>query len=259
MRPLGIPTVMDKLVQLAMTRILSAIYEQDFLPVSYGYRVGKDAHEALKEINHMIMGQKLNYIIDADIEGFFDQLNHKWLMKCLSERISDPHFKRLIWKFLTSGAMEEGKYFSTKEGSPQGGIISPILANIYLHYVLDLWFEKKLKQSLKGYSKLVRYADDFLIGLQYQREAAQLLEQITERLQKFGLTLSKEKTAIKEFGRFAAENRQRRGQKKPETFNFLGFTHYCSKTQDGRFQVRVKTQGKRLNKVVVEMNTYWRC
>ena len=256
MRPLGIPTVMDKLVQLAMTRILSAIYEQDFLPVSYGYRVGKDAHEALKEINHMIMGQKLNYIIDADIEGFFDQLNHKWLMKCLSERISDPHFKRLIWKFLTSGAMEEGKYFSTKEGSPQGGIISPILANIYLHYVLDLWFEKKLKQSLKGYSKLVRYADDFLIGLQYQREAAQLLEQITERLQKFGLTLSKEKTAIKEFGRFAAENRQRRGQKKPETFNFLGFTHYCSKTQDGRFQVRVKTQGKRLNKVVVEMNTY---
>lgn len=256
MRPLGIPTVMDKVVQLAMTRILESIYEQDFLPISFGYRVGKDAHEALKEINHMIMRQKVNYILDADIEGFFDNLNHKVLMESVSQRISDPNFKRLVWKFLKAGVMEEGQYQATDGGTPQGGIISPVLANIYLHYVLDLWFEKKLKQNLKGYTQLVRYADDFLIGIQHQAEAVNIQTELTHRLQKFGLTLSKEKTAIKEFGRFASENRERKGQGKPETFNFLGFTHYCSKTQDGRFQVRVKTQGKRLNKAVVAMNTY---
>lgn len=256
MRPLGIPTVMDKVVQYAVTRILSAIYEQDFLPLSYGYRIGKDAHGALKEINHMVMGQKVNYILDADIEGFFDNLDHKWLMRCLSERISDTPFKRVVWKFLKAGILEEGKFSPTKEGSPQGGIISPVLANIYLHFVLDLYFEGKIKPTLKGYSKLVRYADDFLIGVQHQAEAAKIQTELTQRLQKFGLTLSKEKTAIKEFGRFAAENRARRGQRKPETFNFLGFTHYCSRTQDGRFQVRIKTQGKRLNKAVMEMNTY---
>lgn len=256
MRPLGIPTVMDKVVQLACTRILSAIYEQDFLPLSYGYRLGKDAHECLKEINHMIMRQKVNYVLDADIEGFFDNLDHKWLMRCLSERISDTPFKRVVWKFLKAGILEEGKFSSTKDGSPQGGIISPVLANIYLHYVLDLYFEGKIKPTLKGYSKLVRYADDFLIGVQHQEEAVKIQTELTNRLQKFGLSLSKEKTAIKEFGRFASENRQRRGRRKPETFNFLGFTHYCSKTQDGRFQLRVKTQGKRLNRAVMEMNIY---
>lgn len=256
MRPLGIPTVMDKVVQLAMTRILSAIYEQDFLPLSYGYRLGKDAHACLKEINHMIMRQKVNYILDADIEGFFDNLDHKWLMRCLSERISDTPFKRVVWKFLKAGVLEEGKFSSTKEGSPQGGIISPVLANIYLHYVLDLYFEGKIKPALKGYGRLVRYADDFLIGIQHQTEAVKIQTELAKRLQKFGLALSKEKTALKEFGRFAQENRQRRGQRKPATFNFLGFTHYCSKTQDGRFQVRIKTQGKRLNKAVMEMNTY---
>lgn len=256
LRPLGIPTVMDKVVQLGIARILQSIYEQDFLPVSYGYRVGKDAHQCLKEINHMIMGKKVNYILDADIEGFFDHLDHKWLMKCLSERITDTPFKRLIWKFLKSGVMEEGKFLPTKEGSPQGGIISPILANIYLHYVLDLYFERKMKQNLKGYVQLVRYADDFLIGFQQKQEAVQALADLTKRFKRFGLTLSKGKTAIKEFGRFAKENRVKRGQGKPETFNFLGFTHYCSKTQDGRFQVRVKTQGKRLNKAVMEMNNY---
>lgn len=256
MRPLGIPTVMDKVVQYACARILSAIYEQDFLPLSYGYRLGKDAHKCLKEINHMIMGQKVNYILDADIEGFFDNLDHKWLMRCLSERISDTPFKRVVWKFLKAGILEEGKFSPTKEGSPQGGIISPVLANIYLHYVLDLYFEGRIKPKQKGYTKLVRYADDFLIGIQHQEEAVKIQTELTNRLQKFGLTLSKEKTAIKEFGRFASENRAKRGQGKPETFNFLGFTHYCSKTQDGRFQVRVKTQGKRLNKAVMEMNIY---
>lgn len=256
LRPLGIPTVADKMVQLALTRILSAIYEQDFLPVCFGYRTGKDAHAALKEINHMIMGKKVNYILDADIEGFFDNLNHNWLMKCLSERISDPHIKRLIWKFLQAGVMEEGKLQLTKQGSPQGGIISPVLANIYLHYVLDLYFEKKLKQNLEGYTQLVRYADDFLIGIQHQSDAAQIQTELSQRVQKFGLSLSKEKTTIKEFGRFARENRGKRNQTKPEAFNFLGFTHYLSKTRDGRFSLRVKTAKVRMRKAIIGVNAY---
>lgn len=256
LRPLGIPTVMDKLVQLALTRILSAIYEQDFLPVCFGYRTNKDAHAALKEINHMIMGKKVNYILDADIEGFFDNLNHNWLMKCLSERISDPHFKRLIWKVLKAGIMEEGKLQPAKQGSPQGGIISPVLANIYLHFVLDLYFEKKLKQNLEGYTQLVRYADDFLIGIQHQADAVQIQTELSKRLQKFGLSFSKEKTTIKEFGRFAQENRGKRNQTKPEAFDFLGFTHYCSQTRDGRFNLRVKTAKSGMRKAILSMNTY---
>lgn len=256
MRPLGIPTVMDKTLQLGMTRILMSIYDQDFLEISYGYRQGKDAHQAIKEINHMIMREKVNYILDADIEGFFENLNHTWLMKCLSERINDPRFKRIIWKFLKAGIMEDGQYQATDKGTPQGGIISPVLANIYLHYVLDLYFEKRIRKSLNGYSKLIRYADDFIIGIQYPKEAEWIQKELAKRLQKFGLTLSKEKTAIKEFGRFARENRRKRGEKNPEGFNFLGFTHYCSTTKDGRFQVKVKTQGQRLNRAVVAMNAY---
>lgn len=256
LRPLGIPTVVDKILQLGMTKILMSIYEQDFLASSYGYREGKDAHACLKEINHMIMGKKVNYIIDADIEGFFDNLNHKWLMKCVSERISDPHFKRLIWKLLKAEVMEEGKLIKVKNGSPQGGIISPVLANIYLHYVLDLWFDKKLRQNLTGYIQLVRYADDFVVGVQYKHEAAEIMTSLEERFKKFGLILSREKTALKEFGRFALENRDKRGDKKPETFDFLGFTHYCSKTRDGRFQHRVKTAKLRMKKAIVSVNTY---
>lgn len=256
MRPLGIPTVMDKVVQLGITRILSSIYEQDFLEVSFGYRMGKDAHECLKEINHMIMGKKVNYILDCDIEGFFDNLDHRWLMRCVSEKISDPPFKGLIWKYLKAGVMEEGKLLPTRQGSPQGGIISPVLANIYLHYCLDLYFERKIKQNLTGYSKLLRYADDFLIGVQHQHEAMQIMGSLRERLKKFGLTLSKEKTAIKEFGRFARENRYKRGQGKVETFDFLGFTHYCSQTRDGRFNLRVKTAKVRMRKALMAMNIF---
>ncbi len=256
LRPLGIPTVVDKILQLGMTRILISIYEQDFLSSSYGYRVGKDAHACLKEINHMIMGKKVNYILDADIEGFFDNLNHRWLMKCVSERISDPHFKRLIWKLLKAGVMEGGKFLPTKTGSSQGGIISPVLANIYLHYCLDLYFEKRIKPEMRGYTQLLRYADDFLIGVQHKPEALQIMGSLDKRLKKFGLTLSKEKTAIKEFGRFVLENRAKRGERKPETFDFLGFTHYCSKTRDGRFQLRIKTSKKRLNKAVTAIGTF---
>ena len=255
-RPLGIPTVIDKVIQLGITRILEAIYESTFLSVSHGYRPGRNAHEALKEINHMIMGKYVNWIIDADIKAFFDHINHKVMIRCLEERISDPNFKLLINRFLKAHVMEEGTIRPTEEGTPQGGIVSPILANIYLHYVLDLWFEKREKKKLKGYAQLVRYADDFLIGIQHRNEAETLLNSLKERLDKFGLKLSEEKTRIIEFGRFAGENVKRRMNGKPKTFNFAGFTHYCTKTRDGRFMVRVKTERRRMNRSVTAMKQW---
>lgn len=255
-RPLGIPTVIDKAIQLGCARILEAIFEPAFLPNSFGFRPGRSAHDALKEVNHLIMGQKVNWIIDADIKGFFDQVDHTWMMRCLDQKIADPHFKRLILRFLQSGVMEEGTIRPTSQGTPQGGIVSPILANIYLHFVLDLWFAVEEKRKLKGYAKLVRYADDFLIGVQHKQEAYQLLRDLEARLKKFSLTLSPEKTSIKEFGRFAEENRRKRGQQKPETFDFLGFTHYCTATRDGRFMVRVKTARGRMKKAAVAINQW---
>lgn len=255
-RTLGIPTVTDRIVQLGMAKILENIFNSSFLSSSFGYRKGRDAHACLKEVNHMVMKQKVNYIIDADIEAFFDHIDHKWLMKFISERISDPQFKHLIWKFLKSGVLKQGGYEITEEGTPQGGIISPILANIYLHYVLDLWMEAKEKRKMKGYVKLIRYADDFLIGVQYKEEAEILLKAIGKRLNKFGLKLSLKKTKIIEFGRFAEENRKKRGEGKPETFNFLGFTHYCNTTRDGRYSLQVKTNKKKLKVAIEATRTY---
>ncbi len=256
LRPLGIPTIVDKVVQLGVSRILEQIYESEFLEASYGYRRGKDPHQCLKEINHMIMGQKLNWIIDADIKGFFDNISHEWMIRCLSEKIADPNLKELIRRFLKAGIMEEGKYLEAEKGTPQGGIISPLLANIYLHYVLDLWFEKRVKTHLKGYAKNVRFADDFVIGVQQKWEAEEILKGLAKRLKQFGLELSQEKTRLIEFGRFAKENTEKRGKRKPETFDFLGFTHYCSQTRDGRFQLRVKTAKKRVNRSFIGMNQW---
>lgn len=254
-RSLGIPTVIDKVVQLGMTRILEAIYEPTFQPESYGYRPGRGAHVAIKEINHMLMQKKVNWVVEADIKGFFDHIDHRWMERCLTERIKDPNFIQLIKKFLKVGIME-GKYQPTKEGTPQGGIISPMLANIYLHYVLDLWFEKREKQQMQGYTQLVRYADDFVIGVQHKEEAERIKQDLAERIQRFGLELSEEKTKVLEFGRFAKENTQRRGKKKPDTFDFLGFTHYCTQTKDGRFKVGIRTSRKRQNRAIVSMNTW---
>lgn len=255
-RTLGIPTVIDKVIQLGCGKIISAIWESKFLPISYGYRPGKDAHAALKEINHMIMGKKINYVVEADIEGFFDHVNHKWMKRCLEEHIKDPRFINLITQMLKAGVMENREIMQTKEGTPQGGIISPILANIYLHYVLDLWFERREQKKIRGYTQLIRYADDFVIGSQTKEEAEAILNDIKERFAQFGLTLSKEKTQIIEFGRFANENRKRRKENKPETFDFLGFTHYCDKTQDGRFTTRVRTSRRRMRRSQQEMHTY---
>lgn len=255
-RPLGIPTIVDKVVQLGVTRILETIWEREFLPVSYGYRKGKDPHQCLKEINHMIMGKKLNWIIDADIKGFFDNISHEWMIRCLDERIADPNLKELIRRLLKAGIMEEGNYSKTEKGTPQGGIISPLLANIYLHYALDLWFERKMRTHLKGFVQLVRFADDFVIGVQQKWEAEEILKALAERLKQFGLELSQEKTRLIEFGRFAGENTKRSGGRRPETFDFLGFTHYCSQTRDGRFNLRMKTSRKRVNRSFIGMNQW---
>ena len=254
-RSLGIPTVIDKVVQLGMTRILTAIYEPTFLPLSYGYRPKRGAHEAIKEINHMLMQRRVNWIVEADIKGFFDHINHEWMVRCIEERIKDPNFIQLIKKFLKSGVMEGG-YIPTKEGTPQGGIISPMLANIYLHYILDLWFEKIEKKQMLGYTQLVRYADDFLIGVQHKTEAERIRQDVSERLKVFGLELAEDKTKVLEFGRFAKQNTKRRGKKKPDTFDFLGFTHYCGETKDGRFMVGVRTSSKRMKRALVTLNSW---
>jgi len=255
-RPLGLPTVVDKTIQLAIRNILEAMYEANFLEKSYGYRPKRGAHQALQAINHMIMQNKVNWIIDADIKGFFDNINHHWVMECLSQRIDDKRLKSLIFRFLKSGIIENGNIRATNKGTPQGGIISPILANIYLHYVLDIWFERVVKKELKGEMKLIRYADDFIIGMQYQDQAQIFMKMLRERLAKFGLTLAEDKTKIIEFGRFAKENRKRKGQVKPETFDFVGITHYCTTTRDGRYMLGVKTNKKRIRRAIKEMKDY---
>lgn len=257
-RPLGIPTVMDKVIQLGVAKILEAIYEPTFLPVSYGFRRGRNAHECLKELNHKIMGQKVNWVIEADIKGFFDHVDHGWMMRCIEEKIGDTPFKKLIERMLKAGIMENGQYAASKTGTPQGGIISPLLANIYLHYVLDLWFEKVERKELAGEAYLIRYADDFVICLQHKEEAQKVLEDVKKRLQKFGLELAEDKTGIVEFGRFAEDNHKRLGEGKPGTIEFLGFTHYCTRTRDGRFMVRVKTSGKKMSRAIKGMGTWLR-
>jgi len=258
MRPLGIPTVMDKVVQLAAAKILVSIFEPMFMTASYGYRPKRNAHEALKAVNDILMGQKVNWIVDADIKAFFDNVNHDWMLRCLKQRIADPNFLTLIRRMLNAGVITEGVRTDTEQGTPQGGIISPILANIYLHYVLDLWFAKKLKPTLKGYAGMVRYADDFVVGCQYEEEATKIVQSIKDRLAKFKLTLAEDKTRVIEFGRFAKERRAKRGKGKPETFTFLGFTHYCAMTRKGAFVVRHKTSAKKYHESVKRLKDWMR-
>jgi group II intron reverse transcriptase/maturase len=254
-RPLGIPTVEDKLVQMTFTRILEAIYEPDFIDFSYGFRRNRNCHQALARINHMIMFRPVNYIIDADIKGFFDNVNHAMLRECLEMRISDRKFIRYIVRFLKSGIIEEGKYLKTESGTPQGGIISPVLANIYLHYILDLWFVKRVKPKVSGYVGMVRYADDFIICAENREEAELILKGIVKRLERFELELSEEKTMIVKFGRRAFEERDNSGNR-PGTFNFLGFTHFCTRSRKGKFKVGRKTERKRFAKGVRKVKNW---
>ena len=247
LRPLGIPAYEDKLVQGVMADILNEIYECKFLECSYGFRPNRSCHQAIREINQRIMINKVNYILDCDIKGFFDNVNHKWLMKFLAHDINDKAFLRYINRFLISGYMENMKYYETDKGTPQGGLISPILANVYLHYVLDLFFEKNIKPKLKGEAYLVRYADDFIIMFQYENEAKQVYQLLIKRLAKFGLEMEQEKTRILPFGRF-------KGTK--ETFDFLGFMHYNGITRNGKYTVSHK-MSKKKRKLKQQAITKW--
>jgi len=255
LRPLGIPALEDKIVQLGITRILNAIFEPNFLDCSYGFREGRGCQQALKQIDNAIMTKPVNHIIDADIRSFFDNVEHEWLMRMLEEKIADKNFLKIIKRILKAGVMEEGKLYQTDEGTPQGGIISPILSNIYLHYVLDLWVEKVVKRDMQGYVQLVRYCDDFVILVQYKEEAERVLELLEGRLNKFGLDLSKEKTRLIQFGRYARANAEKKGRK-PDTFDFLGFTHFCDKTRKGNFKVGRRTKRKKFNAKLKEMNDW---
>ena len=257
LRPLGVPALEDKTVQMGVTRILNAIFEPNFLDCSYGFRVGRDCHQALKRFDNVVMTKPVNHVIDADIRSFFDNVDHDWLMKMLGEKIVDKNFLRIIRRFLKAGVMEEGKLSPTDEGTPQEGIISPILSNVYLHYVLDLWVEKVVKRDMEGYVELERYADDLVILVQYKEEAEKIMGLLEERLNKFGLDLSKEKTRLIEFGRYARTNAERRG-KKPDTLDFLGFTHFCDRSRKGNFKVGRKTRQERYNAKLKEMNEWLR-
>lgn len=243
-RPLGIPAYEDKLVQTAMAPILNAIYEQDFLGYSYGFRPNKSVHDALKALNGIIEKRPINYIVDADIKGFFDHVDQQWLIKFLEHRIADPNMIRLIVRFLKSGVVEAGIKYDTPEGTPQGGVISPILANIYLHYVLDLWFYKVVRKHCKGEAHMIRYADDFVCCFQYQEDAIRFYRALQRRLNKFNLEIAEEKSRLIAFGR-NAEAQSRDEEKKPKTFDFLGFTHYCSQSKKGKFRVKRKTSRKK--------------
>jgi RNA-directed DNA polymerase len=226
--------------------VLNAIYETDFLGFSYGFRPGRSAHMALDALAVGIQTRKVNWLLDADIRGFFDTLDHEWLVKFVEHRIGDPRVVRHIQKWLNAGVMEDGKHVRQEEGAVQGGSISPLLANLYLHHVLDLWAQKWRKTQACGDMIIVRYADDFVVGFQHESDARRFLEALKERFRKFNLELHADKTRVIEFGRFAADNRARRGDGKPMTFNFLGFTHACDKTRQGRFIVLRQTMAQRM-------------
>jgi RNA-directed DNA polymerase len=243
-RPLGIPAYEDKIVQLGLKKILEVIYEEDFRRLSYGFRPKLGCHDALENLNNQLMG-KTNYVVDADIKGFFDNVDHEWLIKLIGVRIADPNIKRLIVRFLKAGIMEDGEIEASEAGTPQGAIISPLLGNVYLHYVLDLWFEKAVKSAMKGEVNLTRYADDFVACFQYKEEAERFYQLLKERLTRFGLEIAENKSKIIMFGRFAATDRKKKGMGKPETFDFLGFTHYCSQSRNKKFVVKRKTSKKK--------------
>ena len=247
MRPLGIASLEDKIVQQAVVTVLNHIYEEDFLGFSYGFRPGRSQHDALDALWVGITKRKVNWVLDADIRGFFDSLDHEWLMKFVEHRIADPRVLRLVRKWLRVGTWEDGRRTEAKVGTPQGAVISPLLGNVYLHYVLDLWVQQWRTRHACGDVVIVRYADDFAMGFQHRHEAEQFLADLKQRLHKFGLALHPDKTRLIEFGRFAASNRQKRGQGKPESFDFLGFTHSCATTRkDGWFTIRRQTMTKRL-------------
>jgi RNA-directed DNA polymerase len=244
-RPLGVPTLEDKIVQRSVVEVLSAIYEQDFLGFSYGFRQGRSPHQALDALAVGIGTKKVKWVLDADIRGFFDTLDHGWLVKFIEHRVGDQRIVRLIQKWLAAGVLEDGKRTQTEVGTVQGGSISPLLANLYLHYVFDLWVQRWRKRQAHRDIIVVRFADDFVAGFELRHQAEQFLAELRERFARFGLELHPDKTRLIEFGRYAETDRRDRGGGKPGTFNFLGFTHICAKTRKGHFTVLRQTMRTR--------------
>lgn len=243
-RPLGISSFEDKLVELALKRVLEPIYEVQFETSSYGYRPGRSQHDCLDVLGRVIQQNRVNHVVEADIQSFFDTVNHAWLLRFVGHRIGDPRIIRLIQRMLKGGIMEEGLVRASEEGTPQGSILSPLLSNIYLHYVLDVWSAQVIRRQSRGEAYYFRFADDFVAGFQYPEDARGFMERLESRLGEFGLRLAKEKTRLIEFGRFARENAHRCGDK-PAEFTFLGFTHYCGKSKQGHFKVKRRTSRKK--------------
>ena len=249
-------------MQEALRRILEAVYEPHFYDEMMGFRPNRSCHKALKLLNKMIENNNTNYILDADIKGFFDNLDHEWIIKFVESRIKDANITRLMRRMLKAGIMKDYNYEVEESGSGQGSVCSPIIANIYMHYVLLWWFKEKIQPLLKGFSGAVVYADDFVMSFQYKSDAELVYELLKKRMKHFGLSLEEKKTRLIEFGRFAEANRAKRGEPKPETFNFLGFTHYCSHGKNGKFRVKRKTSRKKfshkckeVHKLIGEMRT----
>ena len=252
-RPLGVTAIEDKLVQQAVVNVLTPIYETEFYGFSYGYRPGRSQHGALDALATAILTRRINWILDADLQGFFDSIPHEPLLEFIRKRVGDKRVLRLISKWLKTGYSEDGKIYRQTVGTPQGSVISPLLANIYLHYVLDEWVENERRTRPNGEVIMVRYADDMVLGFQYKEEAERYHKALKEQLSRHGLTLHPEKTRLKEFGRYAAERRKKRGKGKPESFDFLGFTHLCSKNRNGGYFLKRKTINKRLRQTIREI------
>ena len=256
-RPLGLPALEDKIVQKGIAWILEAIYEADFLDCSYGFRPGRNCHQAVDAVDKTIMRNPINHVIDADIKGFFDNVSHQWMVEFLQVRIVDPSFLLLVRRFLKAGYVDAGLLVTTEQGTPQGGNLSPMLSNIFLHYVLDLWFEKRIKRQVRGACFLVRYADDFVCMIRYQDDARHIEQALRERFTQFDLELHPEKTRVLSFGRYERENAQRQ-DRRAHTFDFLGFTHFCDRSRRGNFIVGRRTSRKKFRKKCKELNLWFK-
>jgi len=252
-RPLGVPCVSDRALQRSTAQVLSAIYEQDFLPCSFGGRPGLSAHQALATLKEVIAGRKVGWVLEADLKNFFGSLDHGWLLRFVEHRVGDPRIISLIRRWLKAGVLEDGELHPNEEGTPQGGSISVLLSNLYLHYVLDLWFEQVVKPRLQGETYLVRYIDDFVVCFQYRADALRMQEVLRKRLGRFGLAVEPAKTKLVEFGRFAQRHASKRGRRRPETIYFLGFTLYCTQNRQGNFKVGLRTEKSRLQRSLAKL------
>jgi RNA-directed DNA polymerase len=257
-RPLGVPCVSDRALQRSAAQVLSAIYEQDFLPCSFGGRPGLGAHRALATLHEVIAGGKVGWVLEADLKNFFGSLSHDWALRFVEHRVGDPRLISLIRRWLKAGILEDGEVHANELGTPQGGSISVLLSNVYLHYVLDLWFERVVKPRLNGEAYLVRYIDDFVVCFQYRADALRFQAVLRQRLERFSLTLEPTKTKLVEFGRFAHQHASRRGRKRPETIYFLGFTLYCSRNLKGNFRVGLRTEKSRLRRSLTRLQELMR-